>query len=194
MTNVGFYTDKEIWDKVIECGGYIPDDDTITVVGVQSLEDETNKFDDKFYVFRDSKCIMVSTGTTNAGKTIQSTFKEHGLSGAAVWKTNMFYEGLFEPGLHRGKMKALRAVDSIYFYRDSNKNDKCEESGKLYYANINANMHGVDYDENSTIIKEYINGWSWACQVWNNMKDYYEFMKIAWDLGKPVNYCILKEF
>lgn len=192
--NLGNYTDKKIWDKVIELGGYQPTDDTITIIGIQSKEDITNKFDDAFVVYSGKQRLIVSTGTTNAGATIQNTFKENGLSGAAVWKTNTFYQGLFAPGLHRGKMKALRQIKPIYYYRDSNKNGRCEEKGKLYHAIIHANMHGVDYDENSTKIKEYINGWSWACQVWNNMRDYYEMIDVAWSIDKPVNYALLKEF
>jgi hypothetical protein len=192
--NLGSYTDKKVWDKVIELGGYIPKDDTATIIGIQSKEDITNKFDDAFVVYSGKNRLIVSSGTTNAGATIQNTFKEHGLSGAAVWKTNTFYKGLFEPGLHRGKMKALRQEKPIYYYRDSNKNGKCEEEGKLYHSIIYANMHGVDYDEKSTKIKEYINGWSWACQVWNNMRDYYEMIDVVWNIGKPVNYALLKEF
>lgn len=192
--NLGSYSDKKIWDKVIELGGYIPKDNTVTIIGVQSKKDVTNKFDDMFIVYGGKYRLIVSSGTTNAGVTIQNTFKENGLSGAAVWKTNMFYKGLFEPGLHRGRMKALRQEKSIYYYRDSNKNGKCEEKGTLYHSIINANMHGIDYDENSTKIKEYINGWSWACQVWNNMQDYYEMINIVWNISKPVNYALLKEF
>jgi hypothetical protein len=194
MNNVRTYKDNELLEKVEAIGGKIPNIGKYLVVGVQSLEDAFNQFDDKFYVFDGPSFIMWSTGTTNAGSTALMNFEKYGLDGAAVWKTNQFVQDCFLPGLHKGKMKALRQNKPIYFYRDSDKDQKIEEQGKLYYDIIWANMHGVDYDPFSEIIKENINGWSFACQVWNRMSDYKNMITATWKRMKPVDYALLKEW
>lgn len=194
MNAVRQFTDKELLDKVEFIGGTIPNIGKYHIIGVQSQEDNFNLFDDKFYVFDGHKFIMWSTGTTNAGKTALHHFDQYNLKGAAVWKTNQSIEDCFKPGLHKGRMKALRANKKIIYYRDSNKNNKSEEIGELYYGNIWANMHGVDYDPFSEIIKQNINGWSFACQVWNKMSDYKLLINATWKRNKSVDYTLLKEW
>ena len=194
MTNVKQYTDKQILDRIIEIGGKIPNHGKYHIVGIQSQEDAFNLFDDKFYVFDGAEFKQVSTGTTNVGKTALKNFDKYNLKGAAVWKTDMWYEDIYHPGHHKGRMKALRQVKPAYFYRDSDKDDKAEEQGELEFRIIYANMHGVDYDPYSSIIKQNINGWSFGCQVWNRMGDYRQMIKATWARNEPVNYTLLKEW
>lgn len=195
MTNVKNYTDKQLLEKVESIGGKIPNiGEKYLIIGVQSQEDAYNVFDDKFYVFDGKAFKMTSTGTTNAGSTALKTFDKYELDGAAVWKTNMWYKDLYIPGMHKGKMKALRQNEPIYYYRDSDKDDKAEEQGKLHYGIIYANMHGVDYDPFSNKIGTNIGGWSFACQVWNRMSDYGQMIKATWGRNKPVDYALLKEW
>lgn len=188
------FTDRELLERVESIGGVIPDKGKYMIIGVQSLEDRFNVFDDKFYVFDGTTFIMVSTGTTNAGKTALVNFENYGLRGSAVWKTNQFIEDCFKPGYHKKRMKALRANKKILYYRDSDRNKTVDEKGKIYYGNIWANMHGVDYDPFSDVIKQNINGWSFACQVWNKMSDYKTVINATWLREKPVDYCLLKEW
>lgn len=194
MTNVKQYTDRQLLEKVEAIGGTIPNKGKYLAIGVQSQEDAFNLFDDKFYIYDGPSFKMVSTGTTNSGKTALKFFKEYNLTGAAVWKTNQFIKDCYIPGYHKGKMKALRQNKPIYYYRDSDMDEFAEEQGKLYYEIIWANMHGVDYDPFSTKILQNINGWSFACQVWNRMSDYRKMIKATWDRGKPVDYALLKEW
>lgn len=194
MSNIRQFTDKELLEKVEIIGGKIPNIGKYLIIGVQSLEDEYNVFDDKFYVYDGPSFVMWSTGTTNVGKTALMKYDQYDLIGAAVWKTNQHIRDCFIPGLHKGKMKALRANKPIFHYRDTDKDEKAEEQGKLYYKNIWANMHGVDYDPFSEIIKQNINGWSFACQVWNRMSDYKLLINATWKRKKPVDYALLKEW
>lgn len=194
MTNVKNYKDSQLLDKVEEIGGIIPNVGKYLIIGVQSNEDAFNKFDDKFYVFDGPKFKQVSTGTTNAGKTALKYFDRYNLTGAAIWKTNQWCPDVFKPGYHKGKMKALRQVKPIAFYRDSDKDDKAEQQGQLYNEIIYANMHGVDYDPYSDVIKQNINGWSFACQVWNRMSDYRKMIKATWSRNLTVDYALLDEF
>jgi hypothetical protein len=194
MSNVRQFTDKELLEKVERIGGTIPNRGKYLAIGVESLENGFNIFDDKFYIFDGPDFKMVSSGTTNAGSTALKTFDKYNLIGAAVLKTNMWYEDGYIPGLHKGRMKALRQNKPFYYYRDSDKDDKAEELGKLYHEIIWANMHGVDYDPFSNKIATNIGGWSFVCQVWNRMTDYRNMIKATWDRNKAVDYAILKEW
>lgn len=200
MSNVRSYTDAQLLERVEKIGGKIPNSGKYLIIGVQSNEDAFNEFDDKFYVFDGPKFEMVSTGTTNAGKTALKLFDNYGLNdGAAVWKTDQFVEDCFKRGYHKasradGGMRALRQNKPIYFYRDDNRNDKAEQIGELHYEIIYANMHGCDYNPNSVIEKQFINGWSFACQVWNKMSDYRKMIKATWGRNTCVDYALLEEF
>lgn len=193
MSNVRSYSDTELLGRLQQIGGYT-EAGKYLVIGVQSTEDAFNLFDDKFYLFDGDRFIMASTGTTNSGKTALKEFDKYNLSGAVVWKTNQFVKDCFVPGLHKGKMKALRQNRSIEYYRDSNKDSKCDETGTLNRGIVGVNMHGVDYAEESNIVRNEIGGWSFGCQVWNNMKDYKKMIKLTWERNKPVSYALLKEF
>lgn len=194
MTNVKQYTDSQLLEKIESIGGKIPNVGKYMIVGVQSQEDGFDIFDDKFYVFDGNIFKQVSTGTTNAGRKALLHFDDYDLTGVAVWKTDQFYKDLYKDGLHKGKMRALRQQKPILYYRDSDKDLKAEEQGKLHSGIIYANMHGVDYDPYSTITKEFIGGWSFSCQVWNRMSDYTKMIDATWRRGDFVDYAILKEW
>lgn len=194
MTNVKQYTDSQLLDRVAYIGGTVPNKGKYLVIGVQSEEDAFNKFDDKFYVFDGTEFMLVTTGTTNAGKTALHHFDQYNLSGVAVWKTNQFVKDCFFPGYHKGRMKALRQHSAIEFYRDSDKDDKIEEQGHLYKDIIYAHFHGVDYNFFNDTIRHNINGWSFACQVCNRMYDYRQIINAAWARNKAVDYALLKEW
>ena len=91
-------------------------------------------------------------------------------------------------------MRALRQNKPIEFYRDKDKDTRAEEQGDLHNGIIWANMHGVDYDPFSTIVRSKIGGWSFACQVWNRMSDYRFMQRAVWKRNKTVDYCLLKEW
>ena len=194
MAKIRKFTDKEILERIESIGGIIPNRGKYLIVGLQSLENASNIFDDKFAVYDGPDFKMISSGTTNVGLTALKHFKDYGLIGAAVWKTDQFVKDCYIPGYHKGRMKALRQNKEIEYFRDFDLDDIAEEQGKLYKGIIWANMHGVDYDPFSTKIGTNINGWSFGCQVWNNMSDYRKMIKATWERNKPVDYCLLKEF
>lgn len=188
------YTPKQILDKVIEIGGKIVDDKYL-IVGIQSKADKFNKFDDQFHMFLGREYILSTTGTTNAGKNALLNFDKGGnAAGAAVWKTNMFYDDLYSYGLHKGKMRCLRQVAPIYYYRDNDKDEKAEEQGELFHEIIYANFHFCDYDLDTEVIKTDINGWSYACQVCNNALDYNVIIDRVQAHKWKANYALLKEW
>ncbi len=194
MSMVKQYTDRQLLERVESIGGKIPNIGKYLIIGVQSQEDTFNLFDDKFYVYDGNQFKLTSPGTTNVGKTALLNFTQYNLEGAAVWKTDMFYSGLYFPGLHKGRMKALRQVKDIFYFRDSDMDEKVEEQGELHHGIIYVNMHGVDYDPFSNKIKQNINGWSFGCQVWCKMSDYRLMIKATWKRNIEVDYALLKEW
>lgn len=199
MTNVKGYSDRQLLERVESVGGVIPNIGKYMIIGLQSQENESNVFDDKFYVFDGPVFQHLSSGTTNPGLTALKHFDYYKLSGAAVWKTDQWCPDLYSRGYHKairkdGGMRALRQQKPIYYYRDNDKDDKAEEIGELQHGIIYANMHGVSYDPNSVIERHKINSWSWGCQVWNNMVDYRIMQKAVWNRNKSVDYCLLKEW
>ena len=107
-SNVKKYTDQQLLDRVSSLDTFKGFPANYWMIGVQSNEDAFNKFDDKFYLFKGTEFIMVTTGTTNAGAKGLQGFDSFGLPGTAVWKTDIIYYDLFKRGLHKGKMDAYR--------------------------------------------------------------------------------------
>ena len=67
MNNVRGYNDDELLERVKGLDSFTKFPKNYWILGVQSQEDATNKFDDKFYIFKGVKYVMVTKGTTNAG-------------------------------------------------------------------------------------------------------------------------------
>ena len=188
------YTDKQLLDRVEEIGGLITPNKYLGI-SVQNSKDGFNIFDDKFYLFLGDEFKLVTTITTNPGKNALLEFDKSGnKKGAAVWKTDEFYKNLYSYGLHRGRMPCLRQVEAIKFYRDNDKDEKAEQQGELYEDIIYANFHGVSYDKKSNVIKTNINGWSYGCQVCNNMVHYRKIIKAIREHPFKMDYALLAEF
>jgi len=199
MTNVKQYSDRQLLERVEAIGGVIPNRGKYLIIGVQSQEDAPNLFDDKFYVFDGHKFRIVSSGTTNTGKSGLLHFENYNPKGVAVWKTDQWCPDLYKRGYHRpsrrgGGMRALRQQKPIFYYRDDNHNLKAEEIGELHKGIIWTNMHGISYNPFSTKVKDLINGWSLGCQVWNRMGDYRQMVNAVWKRNKHVDYALLKEW
>lgn len=186
------YTDEQLLNRVKSLQGFKGIPDGYWILGVQSSEDKFNEFDDKFYLFKGEKFIMVTTGTTNAGLTGLKNYDTYNSEGCAVIKTDEWYYKLWTPGLHKGKMRALKQANNIKYYRDWNKNEKVEEIGKIREGIIGINFHTASYQPYN-VITRLIGGWSTGCQVVNNTADYYKILDYIGN-QKEVSYCLIKEF
>ena len=205
MTNVKRYKDEQILDRVLQIGGKFPDKGKLLFVAIQSEENAINRFDDKVYVYvgrgenKKPNFIMVSSCTTNTGKTGLINFKRYNPHGVFVWKLDEYYEDCFQAGYHKpsradGGMKAWRLIRDVKYYRDGDMDLIPEQTGRMFEGNKATNMHGVSYNRFSNIIRKFINGWSLGCIVWNNMIDYHYIIKLLWHRGKKADFAILKEF
>ena len=193
MNNVRGYSDRELLKRVESLDSFCDFPEDYWLLGIQSNEDKFNVFDDKFYLFKGKKFILVAPGTTNAGKTAIMGYERYSKLGVAVIKTNEWYYDLWSPGLHRGRMKALRQVGPIKHYRDNNKNTQIEECGPLYNHIIGCNFHTNTYNIWVRIIRSLIGGWSACCQVCNDQGKYIKIIKLT-KRQKLISYCLLKEF
>ena len=191
MSNVREYTDKQLIDEVEKLPMFKGWLKGIYDIWVRSNEDEFNKFDDKVYTFECLKdgekplFIMVCTGTSNAGAEGLLHFDKYNALGCAILKSNTIIYNSHSYGKHKGKYYAYVQAKGFPYFRDGNKNTKAEEIGKEYSNIIGANCHkaGVHSTE--------IGGWSVACLVRNDLKQYETWLNFM--NKRPLSVAILKE-
>lgn len=192
-TNVKGYSDSQLLEKVKSLEKFKEIPKEYWILGVQSQEDEYNTFDDKFYIFKGEKFIMVTSGTTNPGEFGLLNYNRYGQSGTFVIKTNMWFYDLWKFGYHRGKMPALKQNKEIIGYRDNNKNRKSEEIGEPVTGFFGINFHTISYALKPGFWRKLIGGWSTGCQVINDITDYLKILELV-KKQNSVTYCIIKEF
>jgi hypothetical protein len=186
------YNDKQLLDRVKSLKSFKGFPKGYWILGVQSQNDAFNVFDDKFYLFLNDKFVMVTSGTTNAGKNGLLKYESQNPEGCAVIKTNEWYYDVWKFGLHRGKMEALKQSKPFLISRDGDRDEHVEENNSIPVI-CGINFHANTYDMTSTEIKQLIGGWSLGCQVVNNVPKYkmiIDFVKTQ----KIVTYCLIKEF
>lgn len=192
------YSDEELLNQVQKLNSFDSFPIGYWILAVRSKADKPNKFDDKFYIYKGTKFITVTTGTTNPGTSIlKGGFKRYNKVGAAVVKSNEWYYDIYKYGLHNRKMPALRQRSSkpILYYRDGDLDGKSEEIGKIESGVIYTNFHGSTYVRDSLLVRDKINGWSAGCLVCNKNKDYVNLIQLLKNSKqKYFTLCLIKEF
>lgn len=195
MSNVKKYTDKQLLDRVKLMTNYKEIPSGYWILGVRSNEDETNIFDDKFYVYKADVFQMVLTGTTNPGTTILRNYYKYNSKGAAILASDRWYYNVWNYGMHRGKIPALIQTGApVLVYRDGDKDGKSEQLGQAELGWFGINFHLNSYDLKNKIVKSQIGAWSAGCQVPNEPEKYVELMNIFKYISTPVTYCLINEF
>jgi hypothetical protein len=192
-TNVRSYTAAQLLSRVAELDGFKGFPEGYWFIGVRSQEDSFNRFDDPLYVFLGNLFVVVVPFTTNAGSKGLKEFHTYNKEGVAVLKSDTIIYDFWKRGLHRGKVMAYRQDKVFPYYRDNNYNEKNEEIGEVHNNIIYANFHPSSYITGQDIDKEYINGWSLACQVTANRKDFDTIMALTTE-QKHITYALLQEF
>lgn len=188
------YTDKQLLDRVKSLNGFthIP---YYLLIGVRSQEDTFNVFDDKFYFYVNGQFFCTTTGTTNAGAySLLGGWKKANPYGAAIIKSDEMYYDVYQYGLHKGKMPALRQVKPMKYYRDGNNDKKVDEAGNVYSEIAYTNFHFNNYDIKSKIKATLVGGWSEGCLVCNDSVGYNRIIDEVKKSGKTVTLALLKEF
>lgn len=187
------YKDKELLEKVKSLSSFKDIPSGYWLLGVRSNEDTPNRFDDKIYLFKGEEFILVTSATTNPGTPTLKQFEKVNKAGAAVLKADLWYHNLWKYGKHNGKIEALLQLgNSVQVYRDTDKDDKSEQQGKLQEGYFGINFHPNTYDLDGASGSE-IGWWSSGCQVVNDMDKYREMIKLL-KTEKSVSYCLINEF
>jgi hypothetical protein len=190
------YTDKQLLDMASKLPSFRGFPQGYWILGVRSSKDQPDTFDDKFYIFKDKKFVKATTGTTNPGQYGLKNFKDYTSQGCAVMKSDEWYYDLWTPGKHKGKMNALVQVSPCKYFRDSNLDLRCDESGPVREGIIGLNFHTATYMPASAaekFIAKMIGKWSVGCQVANSASDYYRILDYVWK-QKRISYCLIKQF
>ena len=192
MSSVKKYRDVDLLKRVSEIDGFTRYPVGYWIIAVRSQEDTYNKFDDKIYIFKGERFVSVMSGTTNTGGYGLKNFAKWNSKGAAIIKSDEWYYGVYQKGLHRGRMTALRQVGNMKYYRDGNGDNRVDEKGKLTVKNNYTNFHCNDYSMKKGIKSWTIGGWSVGCITINDITKYYDFIG---SLGsEKVSLCLIKEF
>ena len=185
------FTDEEVLARVSSLPTFTGFPEGPMDVWIRSSADVFDSFDDKAFTYechgdsKPPKFIMARVGTTNAGSYGLKHFDEYNHVGCAVLKSDVIVYDSHKFGDHKGK-PAYRQVKGFPYFRDSNRNERCEEIGEEFDDVIFANVHRAG--ANSTVIKN----WSVACLVTANRNKFLEWLD--WMNKRPLTVCILKEW
>lgn len=187
------YTDKQLLEKVKSLSSFTKIPSGYWLLGVRSQDDLPNRFDDKIYLFKGEEFVLVTSATTNPGTPTLRQFEKVNKDGAAVLKADEWYYNVWKYGKHNGKVEALLQLgNKVTVYRDTDKDDKSEEQGKLQSGYFGINFHPNTYDL-SKPSGTNIGWWSAGCQVVNNIPNY-KLMIGLLKREKLVTYCLINEF
>lgn len=193
-TNVKNYKTQQLLDKVAALESFKGFPLGYWILGVRSIEDAFNVYDDKFYIFKNKECLSVLTGTTNTGDYGLKNFEEYSKLGVAQIKADEWYYDVWTRGLHKGRMPALLQSKGFKVIRDNNKNDKSgDKQDWTWEYNKGLNFHTNNYDLKAKIISWFIGKWSVGCQVTNDVPLYSAFMKNSLPQNS-FTYVLLNEF
>ena len=167
MTNVKSYTDQELLKRVSELPSFKGYPETYWILAVRSKEDETDRFDDKCYLFRGSKFVLVTSCTTNKGN-----------KGTGVVCANVWNYGAWIIGKHKGKVKAGLQRIGFPYQRDFTKDGKTNPTTEIMKDIRGFNFHPASHDINQKIVKTNIGGWSEGCIVLNDIPTYLKVINL----------------
>jgi hypothetical protein len=187
------YTDKQLLARVKELDSFKNIPAGYWLLGVRSLDDIPNTFDDKIYLFKGEEFVLVTSATTNPGTNTLKQFEKVNKDGAAVLKADQWYYNVWKYGKHNGKVEALLQLgNKVQVYRDTDRDSKSEEQGALQSGYFGINFHPNTYDL-SKGSGTNIGWWSAGCQVVNNIPNYKMMIKLLKN-EKFVTYCLVDEF
>lgn len=200
MSNVKSYSDKQLIQRMKSLDSFLYVPKTPHIIVVRSNEDEPDKYDDKLYLFVGEKFISVMSCTSNSGVYGLLNFFKWNSKGTAVIKFDEIYYNSFIKSdgktfrHHNGKMQCLRQIAPLKYYRDSNKDNKIDETGNVYVGNNATNVHANSYVHKKGIRSWFIGRWGTGCTVVNDLTKYYNVLLHKIHYNQPITYTGLKEW
>lgn len=151
----------------------------LNIIGVRANMDNrvTNRYDDVIVVeYKENGKLIrkIWDITTEPGSKLMRNPSNS--KGTAILVPGQ-YRGVYKIDLHRGKYKALcQRNGSVKVYRDKDRDN-------VYDCDVNTidkGWFGINiHRSNETYTRTTIDGYSAGCQVFNNPKDFAEFMKLV---------------
>lgn len=151
----------------------------LNIIGVRANMDNrvTNRYDDVIVVeYKENGKLIRKMWdiTTEPGSKLMRNPSNS--KGTAILVPGQ-YRGVYKIDLHRGKYKALcQRNGSVKVYRDKDRDN-------VYDCDVNTidkGWFGINiHRSNETYTRTTIDGYSAGCQVFNNPKDFAEFMKLV---------------
>lgn len=151
----------------------------LNIIGVRADMDNrvTNRYDDVIVVeYKENGKLVrkIWDITTEPGSKLMRNPSNS--KGTAILVPGQ-YRGVYKIDLHRGKYKALcQRNGSVKVYRDKDRDN-------VYDCDVNTidkGWFGINiHRSNETYTRTTIDGYSAGCQVFNNPKDFSEFMKLV---------------
>jgi hypothetical protein len=163
---------------------YIPDE---LLVVARSLDDEFDRFDDKWFHYVNGVYFNGGICTSNPGAmSLLGGFKKRKVSGSALVKADEIYYDVYEFGYHNrqknGGMPALRQrvmpAGAMKYHRDGDMDKKSEANGIVLTGVFNTNFHFVSYQPEAVAVRLpprlTIGAWGEGCIVANQGDRYYK--------------------
>jgi hypothetical protein len=149
----------------------------LNIVGLRNRNTAANRFDDEIHVFyKDSNNTWnyhVYFATTDPG-----TFwlRNPGYSQGTAILAQGQHKNAYAIGMHRGKYKALVQVRPVTVIRDYDRDAFLDfDNGTKQTGMFGINIHRAE----SSGTTKYIDKYSAGCQVFQNAKDFDEFMELC---------------
>lgn len=165
--------------------GYVWSD--FHLIGIRSLKNEKNKFDDLFILVNKNNTFYYSC-TTEPGVTWLKKLLNP--KGTAILRPGQYIDS-WKIGLHQGKYEALTQCKPVTVFRDKDMDDMAEETSITDVGMFGINIHRA----NPKLTSILVDGWSAGCQVLNNPVEFGNLLASC-KLSKKqfFTYTLLKEF
>lgn len=180
------YTVKELKDRFAKFGFVWPE---FHFIGIRSLADAPDQFDDVFYLIDKDQIVGTYSGTTNPGSYWLQNFFSPKFGGTAVLASDQQLVDGFEIGQIYGR-EGWRQRKPSRIFRDTNKDLKSDESGTSQLDMWSIHIHAMFKSVKSLKIFN----WSAGCQGLNVESEWNDFMAKSKLRTKFLTYTLLKEF
>lgn len=168
----------------------------LNIVGIRSKDTTPNVFNDLMHVFwyDDNDQIHSKEYQITTDPGLSGMIKPVNSKGTAILVEGQ-YEGAYIIDKHKGRYDALcQRGGTVKVYRDNDKDAEHDmDSDTIEEGWFGINIHRAK-DEAYT---EYINGWSYGCQVFADDDDFEEFMELCYKhrelYGNKFTYTLLSE-
>jgi len=150
----------------------------LNIIGVRDPSTKLNSFDDKIVlIYRDEdgqQHAVECAATTDPGEYYTRT-ELFNKAGAAILIPGQ-YKDAYEIDTHNGKYEAIcQKLGEVKVWRDGNKDDKLDRSGKVYSGKFGINIHRGNSAGKTNRVGKYSAG----CQVFQNVDDFNVMMSMA---------------